>query len=200
MSWEESFKLTTAVLTSIGGGGILVWGLASYLGKLWATRIIEREKLELAKLRKEHEIRFSSLHVEMAEAIKEIARKLQELQDSMYSFLKDFQPIIEPDLEQKIQHFVKTHSEFVYLYKKNKIFFPKDIANLMDHIALSSRDTYIDVTTYPISIEDRDYQLMPKLLKERDDCWKKARERFDNDLTNLIARLESHFRHLLGIE
>jgi hypothetical protein len=200
MSWEEAFKFSAAVIASLGGGGVLVWALSSYLGKLWATRILEREKLELAKLRKEHEIRFSKLHVEMAEAIKELARKLQELHDSMHSFLKDFQPVKEPDLEQKVQQSIKTHNEFVSLYKKNKIFFPRDIANLMHQIALCSRDTYIDVTTHPVSIEDREYQLMPELLKERDICWKEARERFDNDLMSLITRLESDFRHLLGIE
>jgi len=200
MSWEEAFRVSAAVIASLGGGGAIVWGLSSYLGKLWAAKILEREKLELDKLRKEHEIRFSKLHVERAEAIKELARLLQELHDSMHSFLKDFQPVDEPDLEQKVSQSRTIHNAFVSIFKKNKVFFSKDTASLIHQIALCSRDTYVDVTTYPVSTGDQQYQLIPELLTDRNDCWKEARQRFDNDLTNLISKLEAQFRKMLGID
>lgn len=88
MSWEDGFKFSIAILTSLGGGSAIVFLFSSWLGKAWATRILDKERHELEKLRKEHEIRFSKLHVERAEAIKAIAQRLQALDDSLHSILK----------------------------------------------------------------------------------------------------------------
>lgn len=48
MSWEDVFKLFGAAIVSIGGGGIIVVALSSWLGKIWASRILENEKHRLA--------------------------------------------------------------------------------------------------------------------------------------------------------
>lgn len=71
MSWEDGFRFSTAILTSLGGGAAIVFAFSSWLGKVWAARILDKERHDLEKLRKEHEIRFSRLHVERADAIKE---------------------------------------------------------------------------------------------------------------------------------
>lgn len=42
----EIFKLIGAVLFSLGGGGAIVFALSSWLGKVWANRILEKEKKE----------------------------------------------------------------------------------------------------------------------------------------------------------
>lgn len=33
-----------AVIVSVGGGAVLVWGLSSWLGKVWAERILEKDR------------------------------------------------------------------------------------------------------------------------------------------------------------
>jgi hypothetical protein len=43
---KEIFKIVSAVLISIGGGGAIVFALSSWLGKVWANRILEKEKKE----------------------------------------------------------------------------------------------------------------------------------------------------------
>jgi hypothetical protein len=45
MTFEDVFKIITAVLTSIGGASILLFGLSSWLGKVWANRILEKDRL-----------------------------------------------------------------------------------------------------------------------------------------------------------
>ena len=199
MSWKDGFKFSTIILTSLGGGAVIVFAFSSWLGKVWATRILDKEKHELEKLRKEHEIRFSKLHLQRAEAIKEIAQKLQALDDSLHSFLKDFQPIDEPALEEKIATSIHIHNEFVSVYKKHRIFFSKKTAELMDKIALCSRDTYYDVQAYPVSSSDIHYAMLPNLLRERGDSWKRARQSFYHDLQLLREELEQTFRQILGI-
>lgn len=55
MQW---FKLAGAVLFSIGSAGAIIFALSSWLGKVWANRILERERNELSILKetflKEH--------------------------------------------------------------------------------------------------------------------------------------------------
>ncbi|MBA3014284.1 MAG: hypothetical protein KKD63_16740 [Proteobacteria bacterium] len=47
MEWEAVFKLITASIASIGAGGALVFALSSWLGKVWANRILGNEKHKL---------------------------------------------------------------------------------------------------------------------------------------------------------
>lgn len=42
----QIFELIGAVLFSLGGGGVIVFALSSWLGKVWANRILEKEKKE----------------------------------------------------------------------------------------------------------------------------------------------------------
>ena len=55
MQW---FELAGAVLFSIGSAGAILFALSSWLGKVWASRILERERNELSILKetflKEH--------------------------------------------------------------------------------------------------------------------------------------------------
>src|SRR5271165_1181312 len=53
MMWSqrisEILSVASAVLVSIGGAGAVLIMLSSWLGKVWASRILEREKTELSK-------------------------------------------------------------------------------------------------------------------------------------------------------
>ncbi len=49
MSWYNIFKILIAVFGSVGGAGIIIIGLSSWLGKIWANRILEKEKKEHQK-------------------------------------------------------------------------------------------------------------------------------------------------------
>ena len=54
----ESFELAQALLLSLGGGGLLVFALSSWLGKVWASRILASETRkytqELEEIKKEN--------------------------------------------------------------------------------------------------------------------------------------------------
>lgn len=77
------WSIANAVLLSLGGGGVLVFALSSWLGKVWATRILEKEKNELqkeytnfkSKLDKDlyqHNVAFLRLDAQRADAIREL--------------------------------------------------------------------------------------------------------------------------------
>ena len=45
MSIDEIFKISGAILGSVGGAAVIIVGLSSWLGKVWANRILEKDKL-----------------------------------------------------------------------------------------------------------------------------------------------------------
>ena len=55
MNFEDIFKLAGAIVTSVGGAALIMMALSSWLGKVWANRILEKDKLkyssELEKLK-----------------------------------------------------------------------------------------------------------------------------------------------------
>lgn len=59
MTWEETLKIAGVILGSLGGGGAIVFGLSNWLGKVWAERLMTKERAyherELEKLRSELE-------------------------------------------------------------------------------------------------------------------------------------------------
>ncbi|QFU22728.1 hypothetical protein FM038_011555 [Shewanella eurypsychrophilus] len=42
----EAFEIAQAILLSLGGGGVIIFALSSFLGKMWAQRILQCEKSE----------------------------------------------------------------------------------------------------------------------------------------------------------
>jgi hypothetical protein len=57
----EAFEIAQAVLLALGGGGLIILGLSSFLGKVWAQRILETEKSEHEKEISEFKAQLSSL-------------------------------------------------------------------------------------------------------------------------------------------
>src|ERR1035438_4960013 len=55
MNWTDALKIGTTVVGSLGGGGLIVFGLSGWLGKVWANHLMERERqayaIELEELR-----------------------------------------------------------------------------------------------------------------------------------------------------
>jgi hypothetical protein len=55
MNTTTAWEITQAILISIGGGGLLIFSLSSYLGKIWADRLMAtetakyQEKLEILR-------------------------------------------------------------------------------------------------------------------------------------------------------
>lgn len=200
MTWDETFKIVTAMLASVGGAGVIIFALSSWLGKVWANRILAKEKSELARLTKEHEIRFSQLHLERAETIKKLYVELVDLDESMVSLLKYYQGVDEPNMEKKAEAMKQAHQTFISTVYKNKIYFSKEMCEIMERLCFESRDAYIELTTLPVDPRDPELHSVPGLYRERQDIWERVREKFKIDITDLKEKLEHNFRAILGVE
>jgi hypothetical protein len=48
MNTDDVFKIAGAILGSVGGAALIVVGLSSWLGKVWANHILEKDRLKYA--------------------------------------------------------------------------------------------------------------------------------------------------------
>ncbi|EKO3944675.1 hypothetical protein F7U70_003593 [Vibrio fluvialis] len=48
VDWESIFKISAGFLASVGSASAIILGLSSWLGKVWAQRILEQEKNKMA--------------------------------------------------------------------------------------------------------------------------------------------------------
>ncbi len=114
MNWNDVFKLSSAILTSVGGAALIMGALSSWLGKVWANRILEKDKLkyssELEELKNQlhreaqkHQLIFSlyfegqfKLYNDLWLSLSELQEKVDELWEeaskkNLISFMKSVQ-------------------------------------------------------------------------------------------------------------
>ncbi|EPC3543473.1 hypothetical protein ACRZCT_003096 [Aeromonas hydrophila] len=46
MELKELLEIAGVILGSLGGGAAIIFGFSSWLGKVWANRLMEKEKAE----------------------------------------------------------------------------------------------------------------------------------------------------------
>ena len=49
MSWQDILKIIATAIASVGGAGAIVWALSSFFGKMWANKLLEKQKAEYQK-------------------------------------------------------------------------------------------------------------------------------------------------------
>ena len=49
MDFESTINLFGAVIVTLGGSSAIVFGLSSWIGKIWATKLMEKDKSKYTK-------------------------------------------------------------------------------------------------------------------------------------------------------
>lgn len=62
---KEIFGIAAAIIASIGGAGAIIIAVSSWLGKVWANRILENQK-------KEHQREIESFKSQLQENINKV--------------------------------------------------------------------------------------------------------------------------------
>lgn len=158
-----------------------------------------KANLQLATI--EHKVRFSKLHDRRAQVIQDLYGKLVALDIMIHSVLKRFQNAGEASPEEKVREYGRLHNELNEFFLPRRIFFSRETCRVIDELLFLSRDTYFDITTYPVDPNSPEYKNGPRdLLNERHEYWEKARKAFDTDIKNLKEQLETQFRVMLGVK
>lgn len=208
---DQIVTICMSIVTGLGGGAVIIWALSSWLGKVWANRILEKDRLrynrelevvktELGRASQEYLIKFSSLHAERGNIIRDLYKKLISAQRLMESILKRFQAAGEPPLEEKIKEFVDSVNQFYQFYLDSRIYFPVRLCKQIEDFARKLREIHIDITLYPVDTKDIQYKVSPELLKEQREFWEKARGTFATQAEPLFSSIEAEIRDILGVE
>jgi hypothetical protein len=124
MSTSSIYEIAFAVIGSVGGSGIIIFALSSWLGKVWASRLMQKEvsehaekleslKSELKKLEAEHIVKFTGLHEKQAEIIAQLYNKLYEVNRCRDTLTLQLQC---REIKEKFEKNHKTYESWEYVY------------------------------------------------------------------------------------
>jgi len=85
MELTAVLEVTGAILTALGGGAAIILGFSSWLGKLWANRLMEKEKAE-------HTRELESLRNRLTQDTESYKVKLKK---SEFIFQKEYEAVSE---------------------------------------------------------------------------------------------------------
>jgi len=195
MPWQQIIEFlggVTAISLTIG-----------FLGKKAIESFmqgrVESHKKNLERIASEHSIKFQSLHSERASIIKEFYSKLSTLDESLYSSLRRFQSVGEPELQEKVNKLADDFNDLRGYYLPNRIFFEKELCSHIDKIIDVAKGVFFDITTFPVDPKDLSVKYDRETVMERHQFWEKARKIHEKEITDLKAELEDEFRKILGI-
>lgn len=83
MSFTEIFSIAGAIIASIGGGAAIVLALSSWLGKIWANRLMEADKSRYAK-------ELETVKAELTRISQDRTRKLESLKRHYERQIEEF--------------------------------------------------------------------------------------------------------------
>ncbi|WP_143562289.1 hypothetical protein [Shewanella sp. UCD-KL12] len=124
MSISNIYEVAFAVIGAVGGASLIIFSLSSWLGKVWASRLMQAEvskhaekleslKSEFKKLETEHTVRFTRLHEKQAEIIAQLYNKLYEVNRCRDTLTLQLQC---REIKEKYEKEYKTYESWEYVY------------------------------------------------------------------------------------
>ena len=164
---------------------------------------IESHKSELERLNISHQIKFSSLHVQRAEIIKNLYEYLLDYKMSIFDFFDDKLDELDSKehLENKLNNWTNAVMGFNDTFHKNKIFFSLKNCELINAIhnemGKINRRTKEFLSSYNLVDEQINAinNKTPKFLNLKTES-----DQLLNKILELEKELENQFRNLLGVE
>jgi hypothetical protein len=201
--WTQGMNMQWQQLIEFLGGVTAISVTLGFLGKkaidAFMKGRVESHKKNLEKIAIEHSVRFQSLHSERATIIKDFYSNLSNLDESLHSALRRFQPVGEPDLKEKVNKLADDFNSLRNYFLPNRIFFEKELCSKIDNILEVAKGVFFDITTFPVSPQDASIKHDRETVMERHNFWEKARSIHENEITSLKSELEDEFRTILGI-
>lgn len=200
---HELIPIVGSLIAYLGGGAVIILGLSSWLGKLWAKRILDKEIEELKSRYKiieaEHSIKYAALHSRRAEVIAEIYSLLGEVENKARLLAN---PLIEPEEPPKAETYVKTANliyELFETYNKYRIYFTEDTCSKLDgFIQLSKLPLNFFKVVNQVNSQDPEGK-NTKLQNELKDKLMEVWDEVEIKIPNARKAVETEFRKTLGV-
>lgn len=216
MTAKDIIEIAAASIASIGGSGLLIFGLSSWLGKVWANRILENEKHEHAKLNVEfthqlglltettkhslqmaqieRQIQFSKLHEKRGVIIEQIYERVLSMERDGKRFVRPRG--LDPEGNEEFRKLDQELLEFYLFVERNCIYLPEHTCNLLTN--------YKNIITKHVGSVDNWAALgpdpSPEDIQERKTVIMAALKAFNDDIPAIKEALIADFRKMLGVE
>lgn len=170
MSIEEIFKITAAIITSLGGSALLLGAFSHWLGGIWAKRMLQNERAKheesLQKLKAKNEAVLEELkaHIDTLKQ-KELNRHFDKL-----TVYKDVVHIVSEILREleavatSKQESISAEVEHSFALNRNKAYGYISLVSCQDVL-----DRYNDMIDF----------FIPLLYEGKKATWKEMREKAD---------------------
>ncbi|MBN3054990.1 MULTISPECIES: hypothetical protein [Pectobacterium] len=147
MTWEETFRLIGTGLFSVSSAGAIIVGLSSWLGKIWAQRILQKESHEL-------KIQLNAAQHELNVSLKTIEKELDLMKEKYVSIRNDkvliYRGIIDLiasllakldayymnrlSQDEAMKHFDVFNEQRIRLYGYMAMFAPQNVMDTQDEL------------------------------------------------------------------
>ena len=202
-SWTDVLKIVFGMIAALGGGGFIVAGLSSWLGKVWANRLMAEEKAkyekELKRLSKQLERKnyVSKVRFDAEFAIyRELCANTDEMERAVYMLFPAGIDHLPKDEEQKKAMFAERYKNALAAYGKankslvqNGAFIPTEIHDLFYKVNDLCR---MQVNLYPYYLRtgndklDQSHELA---------CWNRTLE-IEKEYKKLQEKLREYLKTL----
>ncbi len=190
MTLADIYSVASAVIVSLGGGALLVFALSSWLAKVWANRILEREKasyaVEIETLRRTYGEEIERVKTELQKNAFESKHVKEMVTDVQYKEVKQ-----QVALEQETIDLCKRLDS---VYYGQKIFLEKDICDKVEAILKSIQKAISDFR----QSQDRGASEWEDPGARAWELWGEAVETMEKAVPPLRAELEETFRIMLS--
>lgn len=208
---DKFFEIMGFLVASFGGAGAIIVGLSSWIGKIWANKFYEKEKIKqeeylteiqnkfdikLAEINaqlEKNKLQFELLNKERVEVIKNLYVKLVDMEDFLGIYFRKLNAY-NIDVKKKSVEYLnveKAVSDFMEYNNHNRIFFNETICHDIKEI-----DAIITI------ILDMHSRLSDK-PDEGQDITKKVLELLNKMIRDEIPKfkrnLENEFRLIIGV-
>ncbi|PWI31092.1 hypothetical protein DI392_19295 [Vibrio albus] len=178
MDWEGVFRIIIAGLGAVGGAAVIIFGLSSWLGKVWAARILQNEKSQLDQMNFEYQTKFSSLHQKRAEVVAETYSLIRDVYNRVCDYAAH-----NGNTSENREKVYKSISSLTNYYPKRRIFINKKIATKIDRLR-----TDLEYIAREVEAEGEEYYS------------ENMYSRIYGQASEALTDLENEFRVLLGEE
>jgi hypothetical protein len=207
------FNILISVFFGAGGGGLLYLVLKTYLIEKIRRQIqytydldllkarteikseyeikFEIARKELEKRATEHKIKYSKLHIDQSEKLKEIYEKLIDTEASLETFTHLGQgPEWFNDSAREVTA-EKEHEVLVSLVKRGRIYLPEKLCQDLDSLCSDYKEviTEMSIAKDLARMGNQDHSI---------DTWRELRDKVKNDFIKTRCLIEVEFRNLLG--
>lgn len=208
---KDFLEIIGVVVMSMGGIGIIILGLSSWIGNIWANKFYEKERkkqeeylkeiqskfdIKLAELNgqlEKNNMQFEILNRERIDVIKNLYTRLVDVEDYLGMFFSGITGArkFEKPLDEYL-NLSKFVSDFMDYNNHNRIFFSEEICH-----SLSEIDAIITIllNLYNHSLE-RDEEIN-EVTKEK--AAKIVGQLIKEEIPKFRKELENEFRKIIGV-